>query len=118
MRTMSEHKFLVLNPSQFRLYINTMGSAVKVRYSILNHENAVVHSAPKFHKVVTDYQAISMDEAQDFENLKSHPFTLKIEYEHILEEHESEETPCPMIELHFALRPIEHAQNALKCTAG
>ena len=46
----------------------------------------------------------------------SKPFTLQIEYLRIAGE-ELEEPPCPLIELHVTLVPVEFAQARLQCTA-
>jgi hypothetical protein len=58
-----------------------------------------------------------MDTEEDLEKPKETPYTLKVEYEHMLIEHQNDDkTLCPMMEIHFAVMNTAMHQDAIKCT--
>ena len=110
-RNLSKHEFRILGPATLRVYLNTLGSNVKVRYSLLDSEGEEIgESSATFEEKVLDSQLMQVTDY-------SKPYTLQIEYLRVTGDDVEEELPCPLIELHVTLVPVDFAQARLQCTA-
>jgi hypothetical protein len=48
MRVLSEHEFLISNTSMFRIFLSTLDSGAKVRYSIFDPANQMIFKSEEF----------------------------------------------------------------------
>lgn len=74
MRDLSEHEFLVSNTSMFRIFLSTLDSGAKVRYSIFDPANQMVFNSEEFVDQLTEFDKIYPGGELNL------PFKLVIEY--------------------------------------
>ena len=75
------HHFFVMNTSMFRVYLNTLDSRVKVRWTIKAPDQEVVAGDQGFKESAVGFGMITPVGKNPKEAL-DHPYTLYLEYEH------------------------------------
>ena len=75
------HHFFVQQTSMFRVYLNTLDSRVKVRWTIKSYDQEVVAGDENFKESVVGFGMITPVGMKPNESLE-HPYTLYLEYEH------------------------------------
>ena len=110
-RKESKHLFFVRQTSMFRLYLNTLDSNVKVRYSIMNSEHEVVASEAEYLDSTVGFGMLTP--LDPHEGALDAPFTLLLEYEHEHGKRDLGAPECPKIELHFVMEPAHFHTESL-----
>ena len=88
----------------FRLYVNTLESTVKAKFSIVDPNNEVIMQNEDFVTSFIEFGTLTQE--MDQEEAAKRPWTLNIYYEHELRKRDASENDCPLVEIHFVLQPI------------
>ena len=88
----------------FRLYVNTLESNVKAKYTITDGHNELISQTESFESSFIEFGTLKQEDDQ--ENARLTPYTLTIYYEHELRKDAATDEDCPLAEIHFVLQPV------------
>lgn len=123
-RSRSSHQFLVPSTAVFRLFVDTSSSGALVKYRLLDEKSAELLSSAgpgqdaDADGFVSSSAEVTLLHQPDEKDTPDAPFVLLLEYKYerpTTHGHHREE-PCPTVDIHLVVEPLQTAREALRCS--